>query len=162
MDLSVAMAYSLLTVYGKQNRSLSAAAALLRGYNSVCPLTEVERKHLLLLMACRLSCSVTLGAYSYQQNPGNEYLLLHSAPAWNALELIWGTDPDRRAAIRTVVDGLFDRACSKMHLQIQLLPLIVLIWPFLILESRIHWRQCEADFDWRLLTIEPDNFDDFC
>lgn len=111
--MSVAMAYSLLTVYGKQNRSLSAAAALLRGYNSVCPPTEVERKHLLLLMACRLSCSVTLGAYSYQRNPGNEYLLLHAAPAWNALELIWGTDPDRRAAIRTVIDGLFDRACSK-------------------------------------------------
>jgi hypothetical protein len=113
LDLSVAMAYALITVYGKQRRSLSAAAALLRGYNMVCPLTEVERKHLILLMACRLSCSVTLGAYSYQQNPSNEYLLLHSAPAWNALDLIWGSDPDRRASMKTVIEDLFDQACSK-------------------------------------------------
>ena len=91
------MAYALLTVYGKQRRSLSAAAALLRGYNQVCPLTPAERQHLLLLIACRLSCSVTLSAYSHQQNPGNEYLLLHAKPAWEALDLIWGTDPDRRA-----------------------------------------------------------------
>ena len=107
------MAYAMLTVYGKQNRSLSAAAAMMRGYNSVCPLTKEERQHLLLLIACRLSCSVTLGAYSYKQNPGNEYLLLHATPAWNALELIWGTDVQRRASIRKVIDGLFDQACSK-------------------------------------------------
>ncbi|KAG7343405.1 alanine-glyoxylate transaminase [Nitzschia inconspicua] len=113
LDLSVALAYSLITVYGKQNRSLSAAAAMLRGYNSVCPLTEVERKHLLLLMACRLSCSVTLGAYSYKQNPENEYLLLHSGPGWSALDLIWGTDPTRRASMKTIIDDLFDQACSK-------------------------------------------------
>ena len=112
-DLSIAMAYAMLTVYGKQNQSLSAAAAMLRGYNAVCPLTKEERQHLLLLIACRLSCSVTLGAYSYKQNPGNEYLLLHATPAWNALELIWGTDVERRASMRKVIDGLFDLACSK-------------------------------------------------
>jgi hypothetical protein len=110
------MAYALLTVYGKQGRSLSAAAAMLRGYSAVCPLKAEERQHLLLLMACRLSCSVTLGAYSYKQNPGNEYLLLHAAPAWNALELIWGTDVERRASMRIVIDDLFDQACSKTGL----------------------------------------------
>lgn len=111
--MSVAMAYSMLTVYGKQGRSLSAAAAVLRGYNAVCPLTKEERQHLLLLIACRLSCSVTLGAFSYQQNPGNEYLLLHATPGWKALELIWGTDVERRASMRKAIDGMFDRACSK-------------------------------------------------
>lgn len=117
LDLSVAMAYAMLTCYGKQGRSLSAAAAFLRGYNSVCPITEIEKRHLILLVACRLSCSVTLGAYSYQQNPGNEYLLLHAVPAWNALELIWGTDPDRRASMAEVINKLFDRACSKTGLK---------------------------------------------
>jgi hypothetical protein len=112
LDLSVAMAYAMLTVYGKQNRSLSAAAAILRGYHSVCPLSKEERTHLLLLMACRLSCSVTLGAYSYQQNPGNTYLLIHSVPAWQALDLIWGNDPERRATMKTVIHELFDRACN--------------------------------------------------
>mmetsp|Transcript_16514 Transcript_16514/g.30688 ORF Transcript_16514/g.30688 Transcript_16514/m.30688 type:complete len:443 (+) Transcript_16514:275-1603(+) len=113
LDLSIAMAYAMLTPYGKQGRSLSAAAALLRGYNSVCSVTVEERHHLILLIACRLSCSVTLGAYSYQQNPGNEYLLLHAAPAWNALDLIWGTDPDRRADMKEAINRLFDCACSK-------------------------------------------------
>jgi len=113
LDLSVAMAYSMLNAYGKQNRSLSAASAVLRGYHAIRPLTEKEREDLPLLIACRLSCSATLGAYSYAQNPGNEYLLLHATPAWNALGLIWGTDPVRRAEIQKTIQGFFDLACSK-------------------------------------------------
>lgn len=112
LDLSVAMAYSMLNAYGKQNRSLSAASAVLRGYHSVKPLKKEELKLLPLLIACRLSCSATLGAYSYAQNPGNEYLLLHATPAWNALELLWGTDPERRAKMKATILGLFDKACS--------------------------------------------------
>ena len=110
--MSVAMAYSMLTVYGKKNRSISAAAAFLRGYNGVCKLSEEERKHLVLLIACRLSCSVTLGAYSYQQNPGNEYLLLHATPAWETLDLIWGTDPEKREKMKNVLNKVFERACA--------------------------------------------------
>ena len=113
LDLSVAMAYSMLNAYGKQNRSLSAASAVLRGYHAIRPLTEKEREDLPLLIACRLSCSATLGAYSYAQNPGNEYLLLHATPAWNALGLIWGTDPVRRAEIQKMIQGFFDLACFK-------------------------------------------------
>lgn len=107
------MAYSMLNAYGKHKRSLSAAAAMLRGYNSVRPLSPAEREDLPLLIACRLSCSATLGAYSYAQNPGNEYLLLHATPAWNALELIWGTDPVKRAEFRKIIDRVFDLACSN-------------------------------------------------
>lgn len=106
------MAYSMLSVYAKKNRSISAAAALLRGFNSVCPLTEAERKHLRLLVACRLSCSVTLGVYSFQQNPENEYLLLHALPAWDALDLIWGTDELRREEMGSMLTRVFDLACS--------------------------------------------------
>ena len=113
LDLSVAMAYAMLNAYGKHNRSLSAAAAMLRGYHSVRPLSQKERQDLPLLIACRLSCSATLGAYSYAQNPGNEYLLLHATPAWNALELIWGTDPVRRSEIHGMIHGFFDQACAK-------------------------------------------------
>jgi len=107
------MAYSMLNAFGKHRRSLSAAAAMLRGYNSVRPLTPEERRHLPLLIACRLSCSATLGAYSYAQNPGNEYLLLHTTPAWNALDLIWGTNPERRSSILKNIHELFDLACSS-------------------------------------------------
>jgi len=101
----------MLTSYGRANRALSAAAAMLRGYNSVYPLTNIERKHLVLLIACRLSCSVTLGAYSYAQNPENKYLLLHSEPAWKCLELIWSYDESRRVAVAKAADRLFDQAC---------------------------------------------------
>jgi Ser/Thr protein kinase RdoA (MazF antagonist) len=78
------MAYDMLTSYGKSNRSLSAMAAILHGYHSVYPFTDIERKHLLLLVACRSACSVTLGAFSWQENPHNTYLLLHSELAWRA------------------------------------------------------------------------------
>jgi inosine triphosphate pyrophosphatase len=111
LDVSVAMAYALLSNYGKTKGSFSAAAAVLRGYNSVNPLPDVERQHLVLLMACRLACSVTLGAYSIQQNPENEYLLLHSQPAWKALERIWPYDQQRRMDLAHAVGRLFDQAC---------------------------------------------------
>ncbi len=103
------MAYAMLSSYGKGGRGISAAAAILRGFNSICPLTVEERKHLRLLVASRLSCSVTLGAYSYQQNPQNEYLLLHAQPAWNALGLLWGSDNDN---IGKVIDDMFNQACD--------------------------------------------------
>mmetsp|Transcript_13619 Transcript_13619/g.32910 ORF Transcript_13619/g.32910 Transcript_13619/m.32910 type:complete len:182 (-) Transcript_13619:373-918(-) len=112
LDLSVAMAYAMLTTYGKMNRGISAAAAFLRGYSSVCTLTDEELRHLVLLIACRLSCSVTLGAYSYKQAPENHYLLLHAKPGWDALGMIWGTDVGRRQEMRTILDKIFEQACS--------------------------------------------------
>lgn len=116
LDVSVAMAYSMLTPYGKANRSFSAAAAMLRGFNSMYQLTDTERKHLVLLIACRLACSVTLGAYSLQQNPDNKYLLLHSEPAWKALELVWGDDIHHRATTLSLLNDVFDRACLHVPL----------------------------------------------
>lgn len=74
-------------------------------------MTDAERKHLVLLIACRLSCCVTLGAFSYQQNPSNEYLLLHAEPAWKALELIWGHDFEQRLSLTTAYNRVFCQAC---------------------------------------------------
>lgn len=111
LDVSVAMAYAMLSSYGKLNRGISAAAAFLRGFHLSYPLTVEERKHLRLLVAARLSCSVTLGAYSYQQNPQNEYLLLHSQPAWKALELLWGKAKEDDN-IHKGIQAMFDRACD--------------------------------------------------
>lgn len=111
LDVSVAMAYAMVSNYGKSNQSLSAAAGVLRGYNSVYPLTPLERTHLVLLMAARLACSVTLGAYTYKQNPLNKYILFHSEPAWKSLELIWSFDENTRAEMAVAVNRLFDQAC---------------------------------------------------
>jgi inosine triphosphate pyrophosphatase len=103
------MAYAMMSSYGKADRSISAAASMLRGFNSTYPLTAIERKHLRLLIAARLSCSATLGAYSYQQNPENKYLLLHAEPAWKTLELVWGNNSSLSCAINCI----FDRACDN-------------------------------------------------
>lgn len=110
LDISVAMAYALLTNLGKAKRSLSAAAGMLRGFNSIYPLTDLETKHLRLLVASRLACSVSLGAYSHQQNPENEYLLLHSQPAWDALGMIWGLG--KSGPMAKAIDSLFRVACT--------------------------------------------------
>ena len=115
LDLSVAMAYAMLTTYGKMNRGISAAAAFLRGYSSVGTLTAEERRHLVLLIACRLSCSVTLGAYSYKQAPENHYLLLHAKPGWDALGMIWGTNLEKRKEMRATLDKIFEQACSTKN-----------------------------------------------
>lgn len=105
------MAYAMLSSYGRANLALSAAAGMLRGYNSIYALTETERMHLPLLIACRLACSVTLGAYSFSQNPENKYLLLHAEPAWRAIEMIWPYDENLRVEMRHAASRLFDQAC---------------------------------------------------
>ena len=112
--MTVALAYAFLTTYGKKRRSISAAAAMLRGFHSINPLTEIERRHLHLLIACRLACSVTMGAYSIRQNPENEYLRLHSVPAWETLEMIWGTDAMRRTEMSKALSQIFDQACKDI------------------------------------------------
>jgi inosine triphosphate pyrophosphatase len=103
------MAYAMISSYGKANRAISAASAVLRGFNSVYPLTIGERNYLRLLISSRLSCSATLGAYSYQQNPQNEYLLLHAEPAWKTLELLWGSENSDMA---DAIDNMFRIACD--------------------------------------------------
>ena len=112
------MAYAMMSSYGKINRSIAAGSAMLRGFHSTYPLTNIERKHLRLLIAARLSCSATLGAYSYQQNPQNEYLLLHAEPAWKTLELIWGggsssTTTNGNMELSSAINRMFDIACDN-------------------------------------------------
>lgn len=116
LDLTIAMAYSMMTSYGKTGRSISAAAAVLRGFHSQYPLTKEERKYLRLLIACRLSCSATLGAYSYQQNPQNKYLLLHAEPAWRTLELVWGSN--NVDGVIDAIENMFNAACDGCAMDI--------------------------------------------
>jgi inosine triphosphate pyrophosphatase len=52
-----------------------------------------------------------LGAYSYQQNPENKYLLFHAEPGWKTLELIWGYDAEHRQKLFDAAAGLFSQAC---------------------------------------------------
>lgn len=105
LDLTIAMTYAMLSPFGKTKHSLAAAAAMLRGYCSICSLTDLERRHLRLLISCRLACSITWGAYSFKKNPDNKYILLHAKPALKALELIWGGGCDESS-----IEQLFNAA----------------------------------------------------
>ncbi|CAM9893059.1 unnamed protein product, partial [Phaeothamnion confervicola] len=88
-EVAIAMAYIMLSPFARETGNpLGAAALMLRGFQSVFPLAPAETKYLRTLVACRLAVSVTLGAYSSRRDPGNAYLLLHQAPAWEALELL--------------------------------------------------------------------------
>merc|ERR1719453_642771 len=69
---------------------MDAAAHVYSGYCSVRQLLPKEQKVLYTLVACRLAISVTYGAFSTQEDPENEYLLLHAQPGWNALQFWWG------------------------------------------------------------------------
>eukprot|EP00953_Heterococcus_sp_UTEX-ZZ885_P032387 16923-Heterococcus_DN1.PRE.1 len=73
---------------------LGAAALLLRGYISHCPLAVTETMHLRTLVAARLAASITLGAHAQAKAPENAvYLQMHAKPAWAALQLLWRTVP---------------------------------------------------------------------
>lgn len=111
LDVSVAMAYALISSYGKGKRSISAACAVLRGFHHAYPLTPDERKHLRLLIASRLALSTIMGNYTYKQNPANEYILFHSEPAWEALNFIWGLGGETARA----VEDAFNIACDSIR-----------------------------------------------
>lgn len=44
-----------------------------------------------ICVSARLCQSLVMGAYSYLQDPGNEYLLTTSQKGWDVLQLIWNT-----------------------------------------------------------------------
>jgi Ser/Thr protein kinase RdoA (MazF antagonist) len=71
-EVAIAMAYAML---GKEE-PIEAATHMLVGYTSVVSLTAVELQVLPTLVACRVACSVVLGAYSHSLDPENDYLLV--------------------------------------------------------------------------------------
>ena len=82
---AVAAAYAIL---GKAN-PLAAAAALVAGYHRAYPLEEEEVAALYPLIAMRLAVSVVNSAQRKSVKPGDPYVTVSEAPAWEALER-WG------------------------------------------------------------------------
>ena len=84
-DVSISLAYMTLTQFGK-SKPLEACETFLKGYQEHCSLDSVELSLIPTLVACRLATSFTMGNYSYQKDPENEYLLFHAKPAYLSLE----------------------------------------------------------------------------
>ena len=81
-EVAIAAAYAML---GKED-VLSAAASVVSGYHEAFPLQEHEIAALYTLIGTRLAVSVTNSAYRQTLKPGDAYVTISEAPAWEALE----------------------------------------------------------------------------
>jgi len=79
---AIAAAYAIL---GKDD-PLQAAGAIVAGYHGAFPLEESEIAVLYALIAARLAVSVTNSAHRKTVKPGDPYVTVSEAPAWEALE----------------------------------------------------------------------------
>jgi len=69
-----------------------AGGHVLAGYIKHRDLPPLERKLLRTCVAARYAQSLVMGAYSYSQDPGNEYLLITAKTGWKTLSDFWSLD----------------------------------------------------------------------
>lgn len=96
-EVAVAGAYALL---GEED-PVASLAELTAGYHRVTPLEDRELSLLVPLVRARLGVSVVFSAERAVQRPGEAYLTVSEAPAWEALERLHRIpDPVAEARIR--------------------------------------------------------------
>jgi 4-aminobutyrate aminotransferase-like enzyme/Ser/Thr protein kinase RdoA (MazF antagonist) len=88
-EVAIAAAYAIL---GK-NEPLRAAVEVLAGYHSEFGLLEEELHVLYALIGMRLAVSVVNSAHRSSLRPGDAYVTVSEAPAWEALEQWAGIHP---------------------------------------------------------------------
>jgi hydroxylysine kinase len=66
-----------------------AGGHVVAGYETVRPLPALELSVLRTCVAARYAQSLILGNYTYEQDPGNEYLLTTSKTGWTTLQRFW-------------------------------------------------------------------------
>jgi len=107
-ELAIAVAYCVVGFFTDFDESLgdeiwlSRCNALIQGYVSrYQAMSDDERHSIFVLAQARLATSACIGAYSISQAPWNEYLLVHSEPAWRSIR-----------AMRRVGNEAFNIACG--------------------------------------------------
>ncbi|MCB9279701.1 MAG: aminotransferase class III-fold pyridoxal phosphate-dependent enzyme [Lewinellaceae bacterium] len=81
-ELACGCAYAIMD----RKDPLADAAAMVRGFHGVFPLTDKEVEVLYHMIAARLVISVVTSAINKQKEPDNAYLLISERPAWDLLE----------------------------------------------------------------------------
>jgi len=81
-DVAIAIAYAIMD----KTDLLHAALPVVKGYHKHFPLREEELELLYTLVAMRLVISVSKSAINRKAEPGNAYLLISEAPAWEVLK----------------------------------------------------------------------------
>jgi len=69
-----------------------AGGWVVAGYIKHRQLPVLERRLLRVAVAARYAQSLVMGAYSYSQDPGNEYLLITAHTGWQTLAAYWAVD----------------------------------------------------------------------
>ncbi|KZC04169.1 Aminoglycoside phosphotransferase domain-containing protein 1 [Dufourea novaeangliae] len=83
-ELAIALCYMIL-----QAGDLTMGKYVIEGYQDVRKLTELEKKVLKIAVCARLCQSLVMGAYSYLNDPQNEYLLITQKSGWAMLKNLW-------------------------------------------------------------------------
>ena len=108
-ESAITSAYAIL---GKSDL-LPAAAAVISGYHNAYPLQELELEVLYALIGMRLAVSVVNSAYRKTLKPGDAYVTVTEAPAWDALERLAKIHP--RFAHYTFRDACGPSAVPQAH-----------------------------------------------
>lgn len=83
-ELAIVMCYMMI-----QAGDLQVGRFVLNGYQKGRILPDTEKNILKLCICARLCQSLTMGAYSYKLDPGNEYLLTTQKSGWKMLRELW-------------------------------------------------------------------------
>uniref|UniRef100_A0A6P8IZQ8 Hydroxylysine kinase n=1 Tax=Actinia tenebrosa TaxID=6105 RepID=A0A6P8IZQ8_ACTTE len=90
LDVGIAVAYMMIESINHDMSVFDASNQVIRGYQSVFPLSSLEMDVMLEAVKLRISQSLVIGAYSYKYvSPGNEYLLYTAKTGWKALDEIF-------------------------------------------------------------------------
>jgi len=65
---------------------------VLAGYIKHRDMPLLERRLVRTCVAARYAQSLVMGAYSYSQDPGNEYLLITAKTGWKTLSDFWSVE----------------------------------------------------------------------
>ena len=91
----VAMLITYMMIDSEIVNTLDVGGHVLAGYLSERQLSDVEMDLLRVCIAGRLCQSLTMGEYTYMQDPGNEYVLTTAANGWKTLRCIWGIQKEQ-------------------------------------------------------------------
>lgn len=88
-ELAISSCYMII-----QTLDISAGKYVIEGFQSIKKLTDIEKSILKICICARLAQSITLGAYSYMQDPQNDYLLVTQKPGWEIIKKLWPMPDD--------------------------------------------------------------------
>lgn len=88
------LAITIMYMMTKCEDPIMAGSHVLAGYLQQRDLPVEERRLLRTCVAGRYAQSLAMGAYSAQQDPGNEYLLITAKTGWETLTEFWNISQD--------------------------------------------------------------------